>query len=154
MRAHGGPCTVAAEAQQHTVDTKLRHSQLKKSIKEGSSPSPALKPTKNIFPAQAQDVPRGRLAPETKSAPKCDLPRNKGWNRVTKGLGCDTGTKVGASQTLNACPPFCIERLAGQREVWSARAKGSNERWFREQGRWGSADTVRAPSQSRKPAQF
>ena len=52
------------------------------------------------------------------------------------------------------CPPPCHERLAGQREVWSARAGGWDERLFGDQGCWGGADTMQRPPLVRKPARY
>ena len=51
-------------------------------------------------------------------------------------------------------PPFCHERLAGDGEVWSARAGGWDEWLFGDQGCWGSAETMRRPSLARKPARY
>ena len=125
---------------------------MKKSMKGGSSPSPALQPIENSGPAQAQGGPREARRTTAKSEVKRHLPQNKGWDRVTKGLGCSVGTRMGASQTSSTCPPFCHGRLAGQREVWSARAGGWVERLFGDQGCWGGAETMRSPPLVRKPA--
>ena len=127
---------------------------MKRSMKEGSSPSPALQPIENSGPAQAQGGPRDARRTTAKSEVKRHLPQNKGWDRVTKGLGCSVGTRMGASQTSSTCPPFCHGRLAGQREVWSASARGWDERLFGDQGCWGSADTMKRPSLARKPARY
>ena len=57
-------------------------------------------------------------------------------------------------KTSSTCPPFGHQRLAGQHEVWSARTRGWDERWFRDQGCWGSAETIRDHYKARKPARF
>ena len=127
---------------------------MKKSVKGGSSPSPALQPIEKCGPAQAQGGPRDARRTTAKPEVKRHLPQNKGWVRLTKGLGCSAGTRMGATSTMSTAPPRCHERLAGQREVWSARAGGWDERLFGDQGCWGSADTMRRPSLARKPARY